>query len=83
MKIYVIAHTWNGLELTIEYFSTPEKTVKRIGEITTSYWDEKPLPDDDPEEYLSRYYDNERCNYDSEVVIELKIIDVLATEKLN
>lgn len=72
--IYVIAYTWQDTSLTIEHFFTPHKALKRLSEICDHQ--EKPLPTDDPEEYLSRYLswvreeNDNQCDY----TVELEII---------
>ena len=54
-KLYIIAHNWEGIELTIETYFTSLKVMKRLGELLEEY-PIKPNPEDDPEEFLSSYY---------------------------
>jgi len=56
-KIYVIAHTWRDVDLTIEHFFTATKAVKRLSELISGEFGVKANPNDDPNEYLSRYYE--------------------------
>lgn len=80
-KIYVIASTWLGSELTIEYFYSSSKCMKYLGELLNDEWDRKADPNDDPEEYVSSYYDwvrNEQdnfCDMEVELLTELKLFE--------
>jgi hypothetical protein len=75
-NIYVIAWTWRDTDMTIEYFYTPEKTVKRLSELISDDFGEKADPGDDPLDYLGRYADwinNENDNM-CDVVIAIEVI---------
>jgi hypothetical protein len=75
-NIYVIAWTWRDTDMTIEYFYTPEKTVKRLSELISDDLGEKADPSDDPLDYLGRYADwinNENDNM-CDVVIAIEVI---------
>ena len=76
-KLYIIAHNWEGIELTIETYFTSLKVMKRLGELLEEY-PIKPNPEDDPEEFLSSYYqwlrDGNSLHYD--IDISLKIINI-------
>lgn len=56
-KIYVISYTWRDVDLTIEHFYTPEKTVKRISEIISDEFGRKASPDEPPQQYINDFYD--------------------------
>jgi hypothetical protein len=57
-KIYVIAHTWQSIDLTIEYFYTSHKALKYLGELLdTNNYPIKPEADDNPLEYLQNYWE--------------------------
>lgn len=77
-KLYVIAHTWRDVDLTIEHFFTPEKAVKRISELTDEDFETKAHPDDDPKEFLDEYYNWSREDNDNmcEIVIALEVIEL-------
>ncbi len=56
MKIFIIAYTWQDVEMNIETFHSEHKTVKRIGEMITQEGFRKPNVDENPEDYLSEWY---------------------------
>lgn len=74
--LYIIAYTWRDTDMTIEHFFSSHKTVKRLSEIVD--FDEKPNSNDDPEEYLQKYYkwvaeeNDNMCN----IVIVLETIEI-------
>lgn len=76
-KIYIIAHTWQDTDLTIEVFHTPHKAVKKLGALVDDGF-EKPNADDDPQEYLQRYNDwiSEENDNECDAVIALEVFEV-------
>jgi hypothetical protein len=56
MILYVIAHSFMDVDLTIEHFYTPEKAVKRISELISDEYGVKADPSESPEDYLSGWY---------------------------
>ncbi len=75
--VYVVASTWMGSELSIESFFNKEKCLKYMNE-TINDWHEKPDPEDDPIEYMQRYYDWVREERDNmcDVDIIVKVIEL-------
>lgn len=55
-QLYIVAHTWKDIELTIEHFHDPKACLKLLGKLTEKKFG-KPQADDDPEKYLDRYAD--------------------------
>jgi hypothetical protein len=77
-KLYIIAHTWEGISLTIDTFHSPEKAVRHISELVTAEYPTKAYPDDDPEEYLAGYHQWVREENDNmcEVDVAIKVINI-------
>ena len=82
-KVYIIATNWKDRETNIDmhHFYTPDKAVKLISELVTEDGFRKADPTDDPDDYLSEYYDylfDENIDYerDTKNNIALHIIDL-------
>lgn len=78
MKLYIIAHTWRDVDLTIHHFFTPHKAVKMLSELVGDEYGKKANDDDDPKEYIDGYWNwvrEENDNMCDNVVI-LEIVDL-------
>lgn len=78
-KLYIIAWTWKDIDLTIETFHTPYKCVRRMSELITDFtYFRKADAEDDPEMYISEFYDWVREENDnrSDINITLEIIEI-------
>lgn len=77
MKRYTIAHTLDGMDMTIETFYSPEKAVKRISEVMD--YERKALPTDCPEEFLKAYYTwvREENHNETDIEMTLEIADIV------
>lgn len=71
-SIYVVAWVTNGIGPEMDYFYTPEDAVRCMESLIDD--GAKPIEEDDPEEFLSAYYewvtvDNDNnCNTDISLI---------------
>lgn len=77
-QIFIIAHTWKSIQLTIETAYSSPKAMKIISELVGTDCHRQPLPTDNPEEYLQEYWEwyGDESNHDCEIDIALEIINL-------
>lgn len=79
IALYVIAHTWEDVELTIKHFYTPDKAVRYLGEKLHENGFRLPDPTEDPTSYLEEYNEwvhKENDGMSEPYTVELEVIEV-------
>ena len=55
-KLYIVANTWQDIDMSIEEFYTNHKALKFISEMCVSDGFRKPNVNEDAKEYLAEFY---------------------------
>ena len=71
--IYAIASTYDGSDLDVNAYYTNDKVMKHISELLDGYYHIKPNPNDDPEEFISDYYEWVRNEEDNTCTVDIAI----------
>lgn len=77
-NLYILAHTWQGIQLTVDIYHSPSGTMKALSELLEDSYPVKPDPDGDPEQFLTKYYEWVREENDNQCDVDV----VLHIEKI-